>query len=108
MQSARGRLVVRDDDDDDLLVEVEERLRCFCRCSAVLTSLFVVGKLLLSVVGLISSGGNGGKDAELISCALATMKRNGGDDGRCSHDLDDKEEHNIICWHNTALMVSCR
>lgn len=94
MQSARGRLVVRDD-DDDLLVEVEERLRCFCRCSAVLTSLFVVGKLS---VGLISSGGNGGKDEELISyCALATMKRNDGDDGRCSHDLDDKEEHNIIC-----------
>ena len=45
MQSARGRLVVRD--DDDLLEEVEERLRCFC-CSAVLNacSLFVVGKSL--------------------------------------------------------------
>ena len=43
MQSARGRLVVRDDD----LLEVEERLRCFC-CSAVLNacSLFVVGKSL--------------------------------------------------------------
>ena len=55
MQSARGRLFVRD--DDDLLVEVEERLRCCCCCSAVLTAcslLFVVGKLL-SVSTLVLS-----------------------------------------------------
>ena len=94
MQSARGRLVVRDDDDDDLLEEVEERLRCCC--CAVLTScslLFVVGKLLS--VGLISSGGNGGKDAELISYAFSWPLEASiisSEISRFSSALTDKEE----------------